>query len=69
MKPKICCVCGHALHNHIPEGSIWRCHQLGKDCFQCECVLRKDRAENDISYYQLDKRISEYNKQLKKELK
>ncbi len=53
----ICCVCNHDLDYHIDEKDIWRCHSLGPDGWQCECILRKDRAENNISYYDLAKRI------------
>lgn len=61
----ICCVCGHKLSDHVDEGDIWRCHSLGQDLYQCECVLRKDRAAfiieaaNAISYYDLKRRINE----------
>lgn len=51
----ICCVCHHELGLHIDEKDVWRCHSLGADGFQCECALRKNRAEN-ISYYDLSKR-------------
>jgi len=50
----ICCVCHHDLGHHIDEKDIWRCHSLGVDGWQCECALRKDRAENNISYYDLE---------------
>lgn len=63
-KQSICCVCKHSLDSHISEEKVWRCHQLGEDCFQCECVLRKDRAKNKISYYDFNLRIKEFNKQI-----
>jgi len=47
----ICCVCGHKLHNHIDESNGWRCHSIGHDWYQCECWLRKDRADGDRNYY------------------
>ncbi len=55
----ICTVCGHKLTTHIDEGGVWRCHSLGQDFYQCECALRKDRAEGNIFYYDLKKRIKE----------
>ena len=55
----ICCVCNHRLGEHIDEGDIWRCHSLGSDWFQCECALRKDRTDNNISYYDLARRAKE----------
>jgi len=58
-----CCVCGHNLNSHVSEKTVWRCHALGKDCFQCECALRKDRAENKINYYDLKEREKEWRKE------
>ena len=55
----VCCVCRHPLKDHIDEGAGWRCHRLGGDTYQCECYLRKDRAEGDIRYYDLQRRKSE----------
>jgi len=55
--PGICCVCGHTLSSHIDEGDGWRCHSIARDGLQCECWLRKDKADNDISYYNLLKRL------------
>ena len=54
----VCCVCGHRLSDHVDEDVVWRCHALSPlDGYQCECVLRKDRAEDEgISYYNLEKR-------------
>ena len=54
-----CIVCMHRLEYHLDEGGHWRCHALGPDLLQCECILRKDRAENDINYYSLGRRIKE----------
>lgn len=67
---EICCVCGHKLGNHVDEGSIWRCHSLGQDFYQCECALIKDKSkplegksphirigEPTISYYDLKRRL------------
>ena len=64
MQEEICCVCGHKLRSHIDEGDGWRCHSLGSDGLQCECFLRKDRAEGDIEYYELSRRIGEIKKTL-----
>ena len=55
----ICCVCHHKLDRHIDEGDGWRCHCLDGSMYQCECYLRKDRAESDISYYDFQKRVLE----------
>jgi len=56
----ICCVCGHKLSSHVGEGDFWRCHSLMTfDLYQCECCLRKDRAEGDINYYNTQSRIKE----------
>ena len=65
MKEKICCVCGHKLSLHIDEDDVWRCHTLGPDAYQCECILRKDRAENKINYYDAERRCKEHEKELK----
>lgn len=59
---EVCCVCGHSLRSHVDEDSVWRCHSLGQDFYQCECALRKDRAvlmrpEDPVSYYDLKRRI------------
>jgi hypothetical protein len=54
-----CCVCHHDLGDHIDEGNIWRCHSLGADGYQCECALRKDRTEKNISFYDLARRAKE----------
>lgn len=56
---EICCVCEHPLESHIEEGDGWRCHHLGKDGYQCECFLRKARADNDIAFYSKEKRLQE----------
>jgi len=61
-REEICCVCGHKLSVHIDEGEGWRCHSLGSDGFQCECFLRKDRAEGNMEYYELSRRIEEFKK-------
>ena len=55
----VCCVCHHDLRLHIDEKDVWRCHLLGSDGWQCECALRKDRAENNILYYELARRAKE----------
>ena len=69
MKPEsipegVCCVCGHVLRNHVDEGNVWRCHSLGQDFYQCECVLRKNRATtkatDPISYYDLRRRANKH---------
>jgi hypothetical protein len=63
-----CCVCHHDLDIHIDEEDVWRCHSLGADGYQCECALRKNRAEADISYYDLSKRAEENFEDLKEKL-
>ncbi len=65
----ICCVCTHNFDIHIDEGDIWRCHALGPDGYQCECALRKNRADNDISYYDLAKRAKRQLEELLEEFK
>lgn len=55
----ICCVCGDKLSSHIDEGDGWRCHSISVDGCQCECYLRKGRAQGDINYYDLKKRIEQ----------
>lgn len=62
----ICCVCHHELGYHIDEKDIWRCHSLGADGWQCECILRKDKAKNNISYYDLARRVKEQMEELSK---
>jgi hypothetical protein len=70
MKDRICCVCNHKLSTHIDEDSGWRCHSIATiDSYQCECFLRKDRAENNIEYYDLKRRIEENPDQIDKVLK
>jgi hypothetical protein len=59
----ICCCCGHSLDHHVDEGTGWRCHSLGRDFYQCECFLRKDRYEDGIKGYDLQKRIDSYEKE------
>ena len=54
-----CCVCGHKLTSHIDEGDGWRCNSISSDGCQCECWLRKNRATEGISYYDLKKRLEE----------
>ena len=49
----VCCVCLHRLSDHVDEGGVWRCHSLGYDTYQCECALRKDRVDGDITEYDL----------------
>ncbi len=66
---EVCCVCGHPLAMHIDEGDGWRCHCLGPDGYQCECFLRKNRADGDISYYSLKKRIEQFKREFKEEIK
>lgn len=60
----ICCVCGHNLGNHLDEGDVWRCHNLGQDWYQCECALRKGRVIEKsldiIEQYDLKKRMLQY---------
>lgn len=65
----ICLVCGHSLNVHINEEEIWRCHSLGGDFSQCECSLRKNRAEGKIDYYDLRKRVLSFTRELKREIK
>jgi len=64
---KVCCVCLHELSYHFDEESGWRCHCLGKDGYQCECWLRKERFES-IEGYEINRRIQEMKEELKKEL-
>lgn len=59
----ICCVCGHKLSAHIDEGDGWRCHALGPDAYQCECFLRKDRVEGNITEYSLEQRTAQHKKE------
>jgi uncharacterized radical SAM superfamily Fe-S cluster-containing enzyme len=64
-----CCVCGHSLKSHIDEETGWRCHSVATaDSYQCECFLRKDRAEKNIEYYDLKRRIEENPDQIEKVL-
>lgn len=65
----LCCVCFHDLDTHIDEGDVWRCHCLGTDANQCECALRKDRAERTIRYYDLGIRDKERADELAREMK
>lgn len=60
----VCCVCNHDLDYHIDENDFWRCHCLGSDGWQCECTLRKDRSENNISYYDLERRVKKQIEEL-----
>ncbi|KXB00181.1 hypothetical protein AKJ41_04300 [candidate division MSBL1 archaeon SCGC-AAA259O05] len=60
------CVCGHELSVHIDEGDGWRCHLLGPGGFQCECYLRKDRADGDIEFYSLERRKERFLEELEK---
>lgn len=60
----VCVSCGHKLSMHIDEGDGWRCHSLGPDLHQCECYLRKNRAEGDISFYDLKERVKEMKEHL-----
>jgi len=64
-KEKVCCVCHHKLSCHINEKDVWRCHCLGSDCMQCECALRKNRADSKIKFYDLNKRCKEMVKELR----
>jgi hypothetical protein len=66
-KDEICCCCLHNITSHLDEGDGWRCHSLGQDAFQCECFLRKDKAENDVQYYNLEKRKIQMLKEIKGE--
>ena len=54
-----CIVCGHSLSAHLDEGDGWRCHAFGADGKQCECFLRKDKANGDIYYYSYERRVEE----------
>lgn len=54
-----CTVCGHPLCAHIDEGEGWRCHCIGADTYQCECYLRKAKADGVISWYDLHLRMKE----------
>lgn len=54
-----CCVCHHDLDYHIDEGNFWRCHAYGLDHFQCECILSKHKAKNDIKFFDLGRRTEE----------
>lgn len=60
-----CCVCHHDLDTHIDEGDFWRCHSLGADAYQCECILQKHKAKDDISFYDLARRAKEQMEDLK----
>jgi len=60
----VCVSCGHVLGMHIDEGDGWRCHSLGPDFYQCECYLRKNRAEGDISYYDIKERVRKMKESL-----
>ena len=60
-----CCVCHHDLDDHIDEGNFWRCHSLGADAYQCECNLSKDKAKDDINFYDLAQRAEEQMDELK----
>jgi hypothetical protein len=60
----VCCICRHNFDVHIDEEDIWRCHALGVDWYQCECALRKNRADNDISFYDLAKRCKKQLEEL-----
>lgn len=62
-----CCVCHHDLEYHVDEGNFWRCHMLGLDHFQCECILNKGKAENDIKFFDLASRAEEHMKDLREE--
>jgi len=64
----VCCVCGHDLGYHIDDNDYWRCHSLGADGWQCECILRKNRAENNISYYDLSRRAMKQMEELKNDI-
>ena len=70
----ICCVCHHDLDVHIDEKDVWRCHSLGADGYQCECALRKNRtddniSDDNISYYDLAKRSKKQLEELEVEVK
>lgn len=60
-----CCVCHHDLSIHVDEGDFWRCHALGLDHFQCECILSRNKAENDIKFFDLALRVEEQIKDLR----
>lgn len=60
-----CCVCHHDLDDHIDEGDFWRCHALGLDHYQCECILSKHKAKNDINFYDLALRAEEQIEELR----
>ena len=62
-----CCVCHHDLNVHFDEGDFWRCHSLGVDFYQCECILNKHKAKDDISFYDLAKRAKEQIEDLSQE--
>lgn len=64
-----CIVCGHKLSLHIDEGDQWRCHSiLTPDMYQCECRLRKDVAENNIDWYDHEKRVEQALKEMKEDI-
>ena len=65
----MCCVCHHDLDVHIDEKDVWRCHSLGADGYQCECTLRKNRTDYNISYYDLAKRSKKQLEELEIEMK
>lgn len=37
---------------------------MGPDLHQCECYLRKNRAEGDISFYDLKERVGEMKERI-----
>ncbi|KXA88567.1 hypothetical protein AKJ57_06700 [candidate division MSBL1 archaeon SCGC-AAA259A05] len=61
-----CCACGHELSVHIDEGDGWRSHLLDPGGFQCECYLRKGRADGDIEFYSLERRKKRFLEELEK---
>jgi hypothetical protein len=62
-----CCVCGHSLTDHVDAGTVWRCHCLGPDGYQCECALRKDRYPGGVDGYPLEKRAKQFVQEIQDE--
>lgn len=63
---KRCCVCRHALDNHVNEGDGWRCHSIAPDFYQCECFLRKTEFNKNKQTYNHMVRIKAYMRELNK---
>ena len=64
--PPYCCVCGHKLSNHFKEKGGWRCHEIARDFYQCECWLREQRGIVTVTLdnYDARKRAKECLKEM-----